>query len=300
MPAKDAGLSSFPFLIHISCFWSLCCQLNGRNHRKCCPVRTSPLKQQVLPSSSPWLMNSDGERQEPKVTLVGACISHLCSLLGKGLGQLHTSFWLDWFCQAKKWVSLLWKAVLWCWMWHSSAIASSRHIIDALQLGSVNHHEMMPTGKRSQLGDVFSGSYFSRMDHKACVLSRCHLHREDSFACLSKTTVLKSGFMLYAKADFSHECAYESKQSAAFFLGATPLILSHCPDVRKPCCANRVTCVTCPSEGTQGRGWQRLKAVPMWMGHASQAPVGWRRLSGSAPTRCTDCPSLVFFHLHGD
>lgn len=102
MPAKDAGLSSFPFLIHISCFWSLCCQLNGRNHRKCCPVRASPLKQQVLPSSSPWLMNSDGERQEPKVTLVGACISHLCSLLGKGLGQLHTSFWLDWFCQAKK------------------------------------------------------------------------------------------------------------------------------------------------------------------------------------------------------
>lgn len=43
MPAKDAGLASFLFLIHISCFWSLCCQLSGRNHRKCCPVRASPL-----------------------------------------------------------------------------------------------------------------------------------------------------------------------------------------------------------------------------------------------------------------
>lgn len=43
----------------------------------------------------------------------------------------------------------------WCWMGHSATVASYRHLINALQLGCVYHHKMMPTGKRSQLGDVF-------------------------------------------------------------------------------------------------------------------------------------------------
>lgn len=130
--------------------------------------------------------------------------------------------------------------------------------------------------------------------------------------CLSRVLLvfqraqLKSGFMLYAKVDFSHEHAYESKQRVQHSSWEQPPYPKpRCPDVRgttkrqAPLCPQGHVC-HCPYEGTQGRGWQKLKAVPVWMGHASHAPVGWRRLSGSAPTHCTDCPSLVFFHVRGD
>lgn len=60
---------------------------------------------------------------------------------GEGFGPTSYKFFarLVLPSKKKKGVSLLWKVVLWCWIWHSSAIASHRHIISAL-LGSVNHH----------------------------------------------------------------------------------------------------------------------------------------------------------------
>lgn len=81
--------------------------------------------------------------------------------------------------------------------------------------------------------------------------------------------------MLYATVDFSHERAYESKQRVQHSSWEQPpLMISHCPDVREVEVCQQGHVYHCPYECTQGGGWQGLKAVPVWMGHASQAMCG--------------------------
>lgn len=68
----------------------------------------------------------------PTVTLVGSLYQPPLLSAREGFGPTSYKFWVRLSYQAKAWVSLLWEVVLWCWIWHSSAIASYRHIINAL------------------------------------------------------------------------------------------------------------------------------------------------------------------------
>lgn len=87
----------------------------------------------------------------------------------------------------------------------------------------------------------------------------CHLYREDSFACLSKTTV-KSGFMLYAKVNFFPTSMFmKANKQSNIHPGSNPLILSHSPDVRGTTTRQVLLCPQghvchCAHEGTQGKG----------------------------------------------
>lgn len=87
----------------------------------------------------------------------------------------------------------------------------------------------------------------------------CHLYREDSFACLSKTTV-KSGFMLYAKVNFFPTSMFmKANKQSNIHPGSNPLILSHSPDVRGTTTRQVLLCPQghvchCAREGTKEKG----------------------------------------------
>lgn len=95
---------------------------------------------------------------------------------------------------------------------------------------------------------------------------RCHLYREDSFACLSKTTVKKWFYVLCKGGFFPINVLMKANKESNILSGSNPLILSHSPDVRVTTMRQTLLCPQghvchCLYEGTQGKGWQRLKAV---------------------------------------
>lgn len=85
----------------------------------------------------------------------GAHAGHPCCALGFGPAP-PMSLGLDWFCKAKRSVLAL---KMGTGVWDLTRL--HRYVIqtrfgNALQLSRVNNREMMPAGKRSVLGDVFS------------------------------------------------------------------------------------------------------------------------------------------------
>lgn len=133
---------------------------------------------------------------------MGACISHPCSVLGKSLGQLHICCFL-WTGSAKqKWASVLWKLPLWwCWILHSSIVASCRHALEMPFSWAVWIITRWCLQEREVcLVMLSSDNYFLKMGKEVWVSLRyfwlCDLHREDSFACLSKTPGTKLYYAL--------------------------------------------------------------------------------------------------------
>lgn len=169
--------------------------------------------------------------------------------------------------QSKKWVSVLWKLGLRCWILHSSIAASYRHVSEMVFSWAAWIITRWCLQEREvRLVTLSSDNYFPKMVKEIWVSLRyfwlCGLHREDSFACVSKTPGAKGNTMPLCKGHY-FPLNILMKENKQYFPGSNSLTVSHSalawegnhhkvsPGVPEGC--------LCPFsyEGTQGRGCQR-------------------------------------------